>query len=75
MGECLKIHSITSLITLKEEYERASENRTTTSDEEVLDYLRSFIKDNKRKIEINKKRINSAEDDSISSCKTGENFI
>ena len=58
MGECLKIHSIT----LKEEYERASENRDYHYDEEVLDYLRSFIKDNKRKIEINK-RIDSAQDD------------
>ena len=52
------------LITLKEDYERASENRDYHYDEEVLDYLRSFIKDNERKNEINKKRINSAEDDS-----------
>ena len=59
MGECLKIHSIA----LKEEYEAASENRDYHYDEEVLDYLKSFIKDNERKIEINKKRIDSAEDD------------
>ena len=61
MGECLKIHSIT----LKEEYEGASENRDYHYDEEVLDYLRSFIKDNERKIKINKKRIDSAEDDPV----------
>ena len=60
MGECLKIHSIT----LKEEYEAASENREDYHyDEEVLDYLKSFKKEKDTKIEINKKRIDSAEDD------------
>ena len=59
MGDCHKVHSIT----LKEEYEEACKTRDYHYEEEVLEYLRSFIKDNERKIEINKKRIDSAEDD------------
>ncbi len=53
MGDCPKIHSVG----LKEEYEKAMKSRDFYIEEEVLDYLRSFIADNERKIEIAKKRL------------------
>ncbi|XP_064406863.1 putative RNA-binding protein Luc7-like 2 isoform X2 [Halichondria panicea] len=53
MGDCPKIHSVG----LKEEYEKASKNRDYYVEEEVLNYLRSFISDNERKIESAKKRL------------------
>lgn len=53
MGDCPKIHSDG----LKEEYEKASKSRDFYVEEEVLEYLRSFIADNERKIEIAKKRL------------------
>lgn len=59
MGECDRIHSIT----MKESYEEASRSRDYHFEEEVLDYLKGFLKDNERKIEVNKKRLDSAEDD------------
>lgn len=59
MGECSKVHSVT----LKEEYERAQEKRDYHYEEEVLQYLQSFIRDNEKKIELNKKRIENVEED------------
>lgn len=59
MGECPKVHSVT----LKEEYERAQEKRDYHYEEEVLEYLQSFIRDNEKKIELNKKRIENVEED------------
>lgn len=53
MGDCVKVHSVG----LKEEYEKASKNRDYYVEEEVLDYLKSFIADNERKIEAAKKRL------------------
>ena len=61
MGECIKVHSIT----LKEEYEEAVKKWDYRYEEEVLDYLKSFIKENERKIEVNKKRLDSAGDDPV----------
>ena len=58
MGECTKIHSLT----MKDEYERASAKRDYGFEEEVLDYLQGFIKDNEKKIEIAKRRIENVED-------------
>lgn len=59
MGECIKIHSIA----MKEEFERASQKRDYHFEEEVLEYLRSFIAENEKKIEMNKKRIEHVEED------------
>ncbi len=42
---------------LKEAYEKASTSRDYFVEEEVVDYLRSFIADNERKIEVAKKRL------------------
>lgn len=47
---------------MKEEFEKASAKRDYGFEEEVLDYLQGFIKDNERKIEIAKRRIDSVED-------------
>ena len=58
MNECMKIHSLA----MKDEYERASERRDYGFEEEVLGYLKDFIKENERKIEIAKRRIESVED-------------
>lgn len=58
-GDCTKVHSIT----LKEEYEKANAKRDYRFEEEVLEYLKSFIRDNERKIEANKRRLESVEDD------------
>ncbi|XP_019850344.1 PREDICTED: putative RNA-binding protein Luc7-like 2 isoform X2 [Amphimedon queenslandica] len=61
MGDCNKIHSIA----LKNEYERAQQRRDYHYEEEVLEYLQSFIKENERKIETNKKRIENVEEDTV----------
>lgn len=53
MGDCPKIHSVG----LKEDYEKASKSRDYNIEEEVLEYLKSFIADNERKIEAAKKRL------------------
>ena len=53
MGDCPKIHSVG----LKEAFEKASLTRDYGIEEEVLDYLKSFIADNERKIESAKKRL------------------
>ncbi len=58
MGECMKVHSLA----MRDEFERASLKRDYGFEEEVLEYLQSFIKDNERKIELAKKRIESVED-------------
>ena len=49
-------------MTLKEAYTRASQKRDYHFEEEVLEYLRSFVKDNERKIEGNKKRLELADE-------------
>lgn len=72
MGDCDKIHSMTH----KDEYERAQLKRDYRFEEEVLEYLNAFIKENERKIELNKKRIENVEEDDIQeklvskTCKT-----
>ena len=58
MGDCPKVHSLA----LKADYEKASLKNDYHYDEEVLDYLRSFVKDNERKIEANKKRLELADE-------------
>jgi len=72
LGECNKIHSLA----LRSEYEKASAKRDYEYEEEVrhyyrfvvllfccqiLQYLQSFIKDNERKIELAKKRLEMQE--------------
>ena len=42
---------------MREEYESASQKRDYHFEEEVLEFLRSFLRDNERKIEGNKKRL------------------
>ena len=49
-------------LTLKEEYEKASKKRDYHYEEEVLEFLRSFVRDNERKIESAKKRLDLVED-------------
>ena len=53
MPECPKVHSLT----MREEYKSASQKRDYHFEEEVLEFLRSFLRDNERKIEGNKKRL------------------
>ena len=47
---------------MRDEFEKASVRRDYGFEEEVLDYLQSFIKDNEKKIEIAKRRIENVED-------------
>ena len=42
---------------MREEYESASQKRDYHFEEEVLEFLGSFLRDNERKIEGNKKRL------------------
>ena len=49
-------------MTFKEAYTKASQKRDYHFEEEVLEYLRSFVKDNERKIEGNKKRLELADE-------------
>ena len=58
MNECTKVHSLA----MRDEFEMASLKRDYGFEEEVLIHLQGFIKDNERKIEIAKKRIESVED-------------
>ena len=58
LADCPKVHSLT----LKEEYEKASKKRDYHYEEEVLEFLRSFVRDNERKIESAKKRLDLVED-------------
>ena len=53
MPKCPKVHSLT----MREEYESASQKRDYHFEEEVLEFLGSFLRDNERKIEGNKKRL------------------
>ncbi|XP_065899388.1 putative RNA-binding protein Luc7-like 1 [Dysidea avara] len=57
LGECNKIHSLA----LRSEYEKATTKRDYEYEEEILQYLQSFIKDNERKIELAKKRLEMQE--------------
>lgn len=47
---------------MKEEYEVASKTRDFRFEEEVLEYLKAFLADNDRKIEVNRKRLDLSED-------------
>ena len=47
---------------MKEEYENASKKRDYHFEEEVLEFLRSFVRDNERKIESARKRLDLVED-------------
>ena len=47
---------------MKEEYEHASKKRDYHFEEEVLEFLRSFVRDNERKIESARKRLDLVED-------------
>lgn len=58
MGDCTKVHSLA----LKDEFEKASTRRDYGYEEEVLEFLKDFIKENERKIEVAKKRIENVED-------------
>ncbi len=58
MGDCIKTHSLA----MKDEFELASARRDYGFEEEVLEHLQAFIKDNERKIEVAKRRIDSVED-------------
>ena len=42
---------------MRDEYEKASQQRDYHFEEEVLEFLGSFLRDNERKIEGNKKRL------------------
>ena len=53
MPKCPKVHSLT----MREEYESASQKHDYHFEEEVLEFLGSFLRDNERKIEGNKKRL------------------
>jgi RNA-binding protein Luc7-like 2 len=59
MSECSKVHSLV----LKGQFEKANQKKDYRFEEEVLEYLRSFIQDNEKKIELNKKRIENVEED------------
>lgn len=58
LADCPKVHSLT----LKDEYEMASKKRDYHYEEEVLEFLRSFVRDNERKIDSAKKRLDLVED-------------
>ena len=49
-------------LTMKEEYEKATKKRDYHFEEEVLEFLRSFVRDNERKIESARKRLDLVED-------------
>ena len=53
LGECGKVHSVA----LKADFEEANMERDYRYEEEVLEHLRAFLKDNERKIETAKKRL------------------
>ena len=58
LADCPKVHSLT----MKEEYEKATKKRDYHFEEEVLEFLRSFVRDNERKIESARKRLDLVED-------------
>eukprot|EP00731_Ephydatia_muelleri_P029226 Em0020g870a len=68
IGDCTKVHSVT----FKEAYAKASQKRDYHFEEEVLEYLRSFVKDNERKIEGNKKRLELADENPEMQTKSQE---
>ena len=57
---------------MKDEYERASKARDYRYEEEVLDYLKAFLTDNDRKIEMNRKRLDLSEDNPEMEAKSQE---
>ena len=58
LPECDRVHSET----LRQEYNDAVKTRDFHFDEEVLEYLRGFLRDNDRKIESAKRRLAQSED-------------
>ena len=57
---------------MKEEYEGASKNRDYRFEEEVLEYLKAFLAENDRKIEMNRKRLDLTEDNPELEAKSQE---
>ena len=47
---------------MKDEFEKASLKRDYRYEEEVLEFLKRFLSENERKMEWNKKRLESEED-------------
>lgn len=68
LPDCTKVHSIT----MKDEYEMASKKRDYRFEEEVLEYLKAFLADNDRKIEVNRKRLDLTEDNPELEAKSQE---
>lgn len=58
MPDCSKLHSVT----LKQKYEEASKTRDYFFEEEVLEFLNNFLRDNERKIELAKSRLHHTQD-------------
>ena len=57
---------------MKDEYKVASKTRDYRFEEEVLEYLSSFLTDNDRKIEANRKRLDVTEDNPELEAKSQE---
>ena len=68
LPDCTKVHSIG----MKDEYEKDSKSRDYRFEEEVLEYLKAFLADNDRKIEINRKRLDLSEDNPEMEAKSQE---
>ncbi len=49
-------------MTMKDEFERSSLKRDYHYEEEVLEFLRGFIRENERKIDVAKKRLDASEE-------------
>ena len=58
LPDCTKLHSLT----LKQKYEDASRHRDYHYEEEVLGFLKAFLRDNERKIELAKTRLHHTQD-------------
>ena len=58
MPDCTKLHSLA----LKAKYEEACRSRDYHYEEEVLDFLKEFIRDNERKIDLAKSRLHHTQD-------------
>lgn len=58
MADCTKLHSLA----LREKYEEASKRRDYHYEEEVLEFLNEFIRDNEKKIELAKSRLHHTQD-------------
>ena len=56
---------------MRDEYELASQQRDYHFEEEVLEFLRSFLRDNERKIDANKKRLELSDETPEMETKVG----